>query len=73
MNFDIVYDFCAVIEKNFFVGFNNLILYSENFHAIYCDNYYILVYCLNSFVICCFDIVCSYCLNSFCFFYMRNF
>ena len=51
VNFDIVYYFCAVIEKNFFDDFDNLNFYSESCHVIYCDKYYSLICCLNSFVI----------------------
>ena len=54
MSFDILFYFCAVIEINFFVDFDNLKFFSENCQLNYCDNYYSLLYCLNSFVICFF-------------------
>ena len=73
VNFDIVFFFCAVVEKNFFVDFDNFNFYSENCHVIYCDNHNSLIYCSNSFVICHFDIVYSCCLISFYFYFKRSF
>ena len=73
VNFDVVYCFCAVVEKNFFVDFDNFKIYFENCNVIYCDTYQSLIFYLKKIVICYFDIVFFCCLNNFCFNCMRNF